>query len=228
MERPVTRLAFVDIETTGLDPDRHEPWEVALILRDDERADEEHVWQLDVDLTAAEPGALRTSRYYERWDSSAFHAWTPGVEHPVSEIARLTAGAYLVGANPAFDATFLDRLIRRRCGVPAWHYRLIDVEALAMGFAHGLEHGLEEGIATPTVVDPDADLATASPRGLSTVAEALGVHVDQAAKHTALGDARVARDIYDVITHRQFGAPDPIEAHSWTYPERTSTGVAHG
>lgn len=29
----MTVLAFVDTETTGLDPDRHEIWEVALIVR---------------------------------------------------------------------------------------------------------------------------------------------------------------------------------------------------
>ena len=30
--RSLSPLAFVDIETTGLDPDRHEPWEVARLV----------------------------------------------------------------------------------------------------------------------------------------------------------------------------------------------------
>ncbi len=41
-------LAFVDTECTGLDPDRHEIWEVGLIVDD-----EEHSWFLPVDLAKA-------------------------------------------------------------------------------------------------------------------------------------------------------------------------------
>lgn len=218
----MTRLAFVDIETTGLDPDRHEAWEAALILRDDERMDEEHVWMLSVDLSMADAGALRMNHFYDRYPEPGALSVNSSV---AQNIAVLTAGAHLVGANPAFDAAFFDRLLSRWGLVPAWHYRLIDVEALAMGYAHGLEDG---GIVGE-VVDPDADLATASPRGLSTVAAALGITVDQQAKHTAIGDARVARDVYDIVTHRQFGAPEPADPdeHTWTYPERTSTGAAH-
>ena len=55
-------LAFIDTETTGLVPDRHTIWEVALITP----AGDEHVWQFPVDEMAADPFALNIGRYWER------------------------------------------------------------------------------------------------------------------------------------------------------------------
>lgn len=66
-------LAFVDCETTGLDPDRHEVWEVALILRAD-AGETSQVWQLPVDLGRAEAKALEVGRFYEHYRTQS----TPG------------------------------------------------------------------------------------------------------------------------------------------------------
>lgn len=55
-------VCFVDTETTGLDPDRHQIWEVALILPDGAG----YVWQLPVDLARADPIALNIGRFHER------------------------------------------------------------------------------------------------------------------------------------------------------------------
>ena len=55
-------IAFVDCETTGLDPDQHQIWEVALITPDAR----EHVWQFPVDEMTADPFALNIGRYWDR------------------------------------------------------------------------------------------------------------------------------------------------------------------
>lgn len=62
----MTALAFVDTETTGLDPDFHEIWEVGLIVNDEER-----LWQLPVDLKRADPKALEIGRFHERYKADA-------------------------------------------------------------------------------------------------------------------------------------------------------------
>jgi hypothetical protein len=60
-------IIFLDIATTGPDPTRHQPWEVAYIRRRPGRPDDEWTWQYrPVSLTGADPAMLRTAKYYER------------------------------------------------------------------------------------------------------------------------------------------------------------------
>ncbi len=61
----MTRLAFVDTETTGLDPDLHEIWEVGLIIDD-----KEYHWFLPVDLGSADAFALNIGHFHERYEAS--------------------------------------------------------------------------------------------------------------------------------------------------------------
>lgn len=80
----MTTLCFIDTETTGLDPERHEVWEVAIILRKngvrnvealsdgglvaDDIAEAEYVWQLPVNLARADTIALNIGHFRERRD----------------------------------------------------------------------------------------------------------------------------------------------------------------
>lgn len=74
----MTALAFIDTETTGLDPEQHEIWEVGLIMRSvtlpaafesvPEEGTEDYWfrWFLPVDLSRADPEGLRISGYHDR------------------------------------------------------------------------------------------------------------------------------------------------------------------
>jgi len=185
------RLAFVDCETTGVDPERHEMWELAIVTVapwDDDHEPGEWTWQLPVDLAKADPQGLTVGRFYERrrrlprlgggalvrYPASAEHGW----DHvPVTDAAQQAAdlldGTHLVGAVPSFDASFIGRWLRANGQAPVWHYHLVDVEALVAGHS---------GIAPPW------DSAVLS--------ESVGVDPGRFERHSALGDARWAQALY--------------------------------
>lgn len=112
-------LVFLDTETTGLDPARHEVWEIAYAV------DEGPVLSAVVphDLGGADPKALRLNGYLDRIQGSRH------VPYYERRLISTLKGATVVGANPAFDTDFL----RRRWGRAPWKHRLIDVEAMAYG-----------------------------------------------------------------------------------------------
>lgn len=188
-----TKLAFVDTETTGLDPFLHDVWEVAVIVRED-GDDTEHTFRLPPDLSLAEAKALEINRYMERvtapgwkWDDRRTAA---------RQLYRLLDGAVMVGSNPAFDAEFLAHFFGSYFEKPKpWHYRTIDVTTLAAGRQYGLAVALS-GVGGEL---RDGDLPTLpfSSYGLSRWAGVEPPAPDVA--HTALGDARWTRDLWDAL-----------------------------
>ena len=172
MSRP---KVFVDIETTGLDVDRHEIWEVGVIL--ERNVGWERRWFLPVDLGKADPEALRIGGFYDRhpWASNGHTHTVSSLTSFAKEFEELTRGATLVGANVRFDEAFLSKLLKANGACPGWHYRLLDVEAYAAG-ALGL---------------PD-------PLGLHSTAKNLGIDPDSFGDtHTALVDAALAKAVYE-------------------------------
>ncbi len=186
------RLAFVDCETTGLDPECHQMWELAVITVepwDTSGEPGEWTWQLPVDLGRADPDGLRIGRFYERrrqlpalhaealvrWPSNGEHGWDRVcVAEAAHQVAGLLDGAHLVGAVPSFDAAFIGRWLRSHGQAPTWHYHLIDVEALAAGRT-----------------------AQAPPWDSAALSRSVGVDPGRFERHSALGDARWARALYE-------------------------------
>lgn len=184
----MTGLAFVDTETTGLDPDVHEIWEVGLIVDGEER-----LWQLPVDLGRADARALDIGRFHDRrWptsDPSGDELTEPAVFAEL--FARLTWGRHLVGAVVSFDEERLRKLLRANGACPGWHYHLIDVEALAVGFVVG-----SDGLP----ILPDGKPGIPLPWNSRALSQWVGVDPDQFDQHTALGDARWAKAVYEACT----------------------------
>lgn len=199
-----SQIAFIDTETTGLDPERHRVWEIAVIVDG-----EEHVWQQDIGIRAPYEG------YGGRWGDRQFanedsmwewlaerdivSPWVLGntgirerydrtqalsVHASIEQLARLVSGRHLVGACPWFDSERLHRVQLAECDHRAllWHYHLIDVETLAIGWlaARGI---------TPEL-----------PWNSEILSQMVGVEPpSEADRHSALGDARWARDIYEAV-----------------------------
>ncbi|TYK45087.1 hypothetical protein [Actinomadura decatromicini] len=80
----MSRIVFLDLETTGLDPARHEVWEIGLIdtsLYSTPRSDimfmtmsEAHLWRIYPDLAKADPAALTKNQFYRVTENTR----TPG------------------------------------------------------------------------------------------------------------------------------------------------------
>lgn len=242
----MTTLCFIDTETTGLNPDVHEVWEVACVIRnfgdvvDNEPAsgkgfdvpDSEYVWQLPVDLAHADTIALNIGRFHERrWnpnhsqDTGDVFGVTQALVGPhfmrkwADEFARLTWGAHMIGMVPSFDTDrFLERLLRKHGACPGWHYQPIDVETLAVGSILGSLAMMDGKEIVSTAEDRGAEVGpdlhfpnrigssrrfflerTALPWDSERLSSWFGIDPARYERHSALGDAQWARDLWDAI-----------------------------
>ena len=157
---------FIDIETTGLSIRNHEVWEIAYAI-DDEPIKSRFVDHTPPALDSTTLPAIRLNGYVQRFEGDSFssNVWE-------SELRRRAEGATLVAANPHFDASFLSERWDDWGNAP-WKYRMLDLEAYAMG-----AFGLEE------------------PKGLAWIAEKLGV---TAPTHTAADDVWTLRQCFIVL-----------------------------
>ena len=206
----MTHLAFIDTETSGLDIERHQVWELALIIEghDDPGSNGEWVWQFPIDLPAAEPRALEINGWYTRarqwpynpaepysqsWritgkvgrasapnETFTDKPWTQSYWETMVRVHQLTRGAHMVGMMTHFDTARIERMLKKVDMLPAWSYHLIDVESMMLG-------DLEFGSTDPIPWKSDVLAAT------------YGFDMTQYERHTALGDARLARDIFKRI-----------------------------
>lgn len=180
-----SKIAVVDTETLGLDRDRHPIWEIAVITGP---ADiHEHCWQVevrDIDFLRADPKALEITRFDDRYDPDT----TLTAERSVDRLCELLDGRHLVGAIPSFDEERFRHLVSQHrdpnrpgaTGRWPWHYHVIDIEAMAVGFLRRL------------------DIPVELPWQSDWLGEMLGVEpTPPEERHTALGDARWVARMYE-------------------------------
>lgn len=194
-------LAFVDTETTSLDPHTGEVWEVAVVRRDPDGSEQSYEARWYPDLRHADPMSLAMNGFYDRVPpdrqprdradyGSTGHEWQhTGLTDIAERIRVLTDGASLVGMVPGFDEVRLRRFLRGWNVVPTWHYQPVDVEILIAGHL-GVQPTYDSG-----------DLS-----------RALGIDPDDYPRHTAMGDVRWTIACYDALFDldgQTFVAVDP-------------------
>lgn len=181
LEGVLTTLCFMDTETTGLEPDA-DVWDFACILRRGGEQDYEVQFLVEHDTAkAARLSEPFLSDYRARFTGTAV-----GRRQAARWVQELTRGVTVVGAVPDFDTTRLARLLRGEGLEPAWHYHLCDVENLAVGYLMGRGRRSDIPVAQP-------------PWDSEALSLAVGVDPQQFERHTALGDARWVRAIYDAV-----------------------------
>ena len=210
-----SHVAFVDCETTGLDPDRNPVWEIAVIVDG-----VEHCWTQVIPLAPLvgvpdypvwtpeganrgfgiriiEDGAREPvpifGHYISRWvlENTGIrdrydHGTALWPSESIEKFATLVDGRHLVGAVPSFDEERLRRQYRDRGHALEtqfpWHYHLIDVEALMVGWLLSRGH----------IVD--------LPWKSDDLSRKFGIEPPSGDdRHSALGDARWAKAIHEKI-----------------------------
>jgi oligoribonuclease (3'-5' exoribonuclease) len=187
----MTPLIFVDCETTGLQPDRHVPWEIAWVtaIHDAGWLRIESSFQTfrqlsSEELFAASPEACAIGRYDERYDAKSARNDVQIATALAIDCSTVSTHAargchpmlpQVGGGCPGFDHAMLCQNV---LGWPAfgeglWHYHLIDVETLAAG-----------------------RLGWAPPYSSDALIEAFKIVVPDDAKHTAMGDVQWSIDLY--------------------------------
>jgi hypothetical protein len=174
------RLAFVDCETLGLDPQLHPVWELAVIT-----GGEEHHWFVEVtevDIAMAEQVALDLNGFHDRYDPTV--ALHPG--ELVNELGRLLDGKVIVGANPHFDLLRIGQWFAAFGAPDPWHYRPVCIESVLYGVELGWKAGAD---VHPGPVDVPW-------RASELYERVTGLTADEAELHTALGDARFVERLW--------------------------------
>jgi hypothetical protein len=214
---PAVSIAFLDTETITLDAGPDVIWEIGIITRDIGRPDAEWLYQVAPNMKKADPKSLEIGGYHERYQMASTHesvlAWGPFNQN--GKPARLTKTALamslhmlladrsIFGICPSFDTLRLGLFLRRQLHNPPgyrdpWHYQPHDVEDEVAGFLSGRLYAAVQ--AGGPLGDPVDASAFDVPRPTEVLAEAIGLDPEKYAKHTAMGDCRLARDMHDAVS----------------------------
>lgn len=195
---PRATTDFIDSETTDLDLLRRRPWNIAVILRrpGEEDGECEEIMIDPIDTSEANLISLQMGHFYERHPSvggdpgEGVEVMTEAeaarwlLERVKPDVYRTDAGVqvvsrHLVGAIPSFDAVTFDLMFRRHGLCWPAHYHIVDVEAMIVGWL--------------------ASVGTAHhpPYNSTDLSLCMGVNPEEFARHTAGGDAKWARALYD-------------------------------
>lgn len=181
-------IIFLDTETTSLDRRTRQIWEIGWIKRTSNEDLERHMF-IEVTLEYADIASLRIGDYFRRHPDpyrkmSVIQFDGRGPKSPAVAakiLAEEFQGATIVGAVPSFDEESMAGLLYSTGYTPTWHYHLVDIESMAAG-----------------------RLQVKPPWNFNTLLSAFGLEYVESERHTALGDARMVRDLYDaVMGHRE-------------------------
>lgn len=182
----MTTIAFVDTETTGLDPERHDMWELAMRVFDlnedgglGTRVEDIHIF-VKPDMWLADPTALRMNKFYQRTNDPSFE-WSADESAAAAFVASLlgTDNCHVAGMNVPFDMAMIAKWLRRNDQVAAWHYHPIELESMMAAVLASSGH--------PVGIPWKSD----------NLSKALGVEPPtKEQRHTAVGDMEWCERVY--------------------------------
>ena len=128
-------IILTDVETTGLDPRRHEIIDIGAI-KINQNLDVLDVFATKVKpqyISSAEPGALKINGYTPEAWINATHPWTA-----INEFQKFSAEGILCAWNITFEFTFLDEMFREHKLANHMDYHRIDLPSIAWALIPGL------------------------------------------------------------------------------------------
>lgn len=121
-------LVFVDIETTGLDPNTHEIIEIACLVVDPQTLEVKKEYHSKVQpkhLETADPIALEKNKFSpEAWVSAK------PLRQVLDELNTLAPSGMPVGYNVSFDRKFIEEAFQKERVVSNFDYHWIDIMSL--------------------------------------------------------------------------------------------------
>lgn len=201
MPPELNKITFIDIETTKLDHDR-EVYEVGYILRERGKPDvETSLMILDCPFGWSNVQSLDIGRAYERHPRFTRQEVEPGTvidgteyvtqKEAADRVELAVRKSVIVGLVPDFDEHTLKNLLLCNGWPWAGHYHKQDAETAAIGYLNGLRAAGRTDI-------PDLGWP---PYDTEVISQLLGVKPpSETDRHTGLGDARWARDMWDAAT----------------------------
>ncbi len=164
-------FAFIDIEATGPDIEKHEIVEIGCVLTSPSL---EVIEEFDLKVTpehmeTADPTALKVIHYQDRdWEGSM------PLPEAMNILADKVRDSIMVGHNVAFDSSFLERAFSTQAIGNTMHYHRLDTVSIAWAKMHR---------------DPNLEHFS-----LRELCAHFGIKNENA--HTALSDARATYELY--------------------------------
>jgi hypothetical protein len=185
-------IVFMDTETLGLSLDSP-IWEFAAIRRNSETGKDDARMHLfinhDADRTSPDLPESFVVDYQRRWQLASERSRITQSGNAAELISAFFTGRpHVVGAVPNFDTERISHQLLRPNGfVEPWHYHLIDVENLVVGYLRGL------------YVAGGQDMPVDPPWKSDELSVAVGVDPEDFDRHTAIGDVLWVRSQYDAV-----------------------------
>ena len=175
-------LAFIDVETTGLDIDKHEIIQLGVVLVSQnwlsggkssapvfEILEEFELKIKPERIQDAEPVALRVNGY-----NPADWVFAYTLEEAMKMFSSKTADAIMVGHNVAFDFGFIEKAFKKTGLLNKMHYHKLDT--ISMAFAKLYRNEDVDRFSLQYLCDY--------------------FHIENKNAHTALSDARATFELY--------------------------------
>lgn len=164
-------LAFIDLETTGLDPIKHEIIEIGCVLTDRNfKILEEFDLKIKPEnIENADKTSLKINHFNEADWASAY-----SLKEALKIFSKKVQNCIMIGHNVTFDSSFLERAFIQAGIKNLMHYHKLDTISIAWAKLH-----------------QEADLDHFSLRELC-----LYFKIENKNAHSALSDARAAFELY--------------------------------
>ena len=127
-------LVFIDLETTGLDKDKHEIIEIGCLIVNGGNFEivEEYFAKVKPNhIETANPEALKINGYSkERWKDAK------DLEEVLRKVSKMAEEGMITGWNVTFDWAFIEEGFKKFNIRSTFNYHKVDVQAIAYAFLY--------------------------------------------------------------------------------------------